>query len=89
MDIKKIFFFKGINLLIKIKELNKKDCYGLKLSKFTNIGYARVHQLLNCFEKEGIIKFEKLNKRTNIVTLTDKGEKLTENFIKIKQLLKK
>lgn len=88
MNIEKVFFFKGAKLLIKISELNKNDCYGVKLSKLTNIGYARVYQLLNLFEKEGLTVSEKLDERTKVAVFTKKGKAVVENIISIRRILK-
>jgi len=87
MNINNTFFFKGADVLIELLKSDLKDCYGMKLSKKTNIGYARVHQLLNIFEKEGIIIFEKLNARTKIAKLTIKGRNIAELLLKIKHKL--
>ena len=87
MSINNTFFFKGVDVLIQLLKSDINDCYGMKLSKKTNIGYARVHQLLNLFEKDGIIIFEKLDARTKIAKLTLKGRNIAELLLKIKQQL--
>lgn len=87
MNLNNTFFFKGADVLIELLNSDLKDCYGMKLSKKTNIGYARVHQLLNIFEASKIIQFEKLDARTKVAKLTPKGKNIAEYLVKIKQLL--
>lgn len=89
MDYNKIFFFKGTDLLIKMRKSNPKDCYGIKLSKLINLGYARVNQLLTLFENLNLIQFYSLNRRTKGIKLTKKGQEIADNLIAIKKGLKK
>ena len=83
MEINKIFFFRGTDLLIKIRQSNAKDCYGAKLAKMLNLGYARVNQLLFLFDKLKLVEFVSLNKRTKGAMLTKKGEEIADNLIAI------
>ncbi len=86
-DISKIFFFKGTDLLIAIKNSRVNERFGLKLSKITKLGYARVNQLLQLFEKMGLIRFTPLNGRTKGIELTKKGEDIVNNLMSAKNKL--
>jgi len=83
MEVSKIFFFKGTELLIKIKNTKDSDNYALRLSKMTKLGYARVNQLLCIFKKLKLIEFVKLSGRTNGVILTKKGKETANNLERI------
>ncbi|MCX6748978.1 MAG: hypothetical protein NT076_05230 [Candidatus Pacearchaeota archaeon] len=83
MESNKIFFFKGTDLLINIRNSKPTERYALKLSKTINLGYARVNQILTLFKQLGLIEFIDLDKRTKGIRLTKKGEEIADNLIAI------
>ena len=86
-EINKVFFFKGTELLIAIKNSRHSERYAMKLSKIIQVGYARVNQLLILFEKLKLIEFINMNGRTKGVKLTKKGEEISDNLISIRKEL--
>lgn len=77
---------KAIKILLTMPYTER--TYASNLSKKTQITYSHTVKLLNVCEDEGLTKNEKVG-RTKYVELTEKGRRVQDHLMKIKEILKK
>lgn len=61
--------------------------YGLKIAREIKVSYANLSRIISELEKEGIVqRIESLSKRTKLIELTEKGRKIRNLLIQLKEL---
>lgn len=76
---------KPVMMLISILNANQ-EVYASTLAKQIDCTYSHVVKILQDFQKEGLVNFDKQG-RLKFVTLTKKGKDIAESFDKAKSLL--
>lgn len=72
-------------MLVTLKNA-KSEIYASTLAKYTDCTYSHVVKILQAFEKEGLIMFNKQG-RLKLLTLTKKGTEVAEYIDKLRSML--
>lgn len=75
-----------LKILINLNSLDKKDFCISDISKKSNITYSHSVKIVNILISKGLLSNEKIG-RKNIIKLSDKGKKISDNLLKLENYL--
>ncbi len=85
MNIKKLWRYAPTELMIAIND--HPNVTGYRLSRIINVNDAWTYQLIRLFGEEGFVKRTD-SKGERRIEVTDKGKKLAEYLLNIKELMR-
>ena len=85
-EIFNVFFREKPAMMLVVLKNAKSEIYASSLAKQIDCTYSHVVKILQQLEREGIVKFEKQG-RFKLLTLTKKGEEISDHFDKARNLL--
>ncbi len=85
-EIFNVFFREKPTMMLVTLKNTKNPIYASSLAKQTDCTYSHVVKVLQQMEKNGLVDFEKQG-RLKLLTLTKKGEEITEHINKIISIL--